>query len=426
MPLIRSVLPDLNPWWKGPFRADYKARDVYSQIKKFLPLRQIIALNGLRRVGKTTLLYKAATDAIADGLDPKRVVYFSFDEFKGVEIRDVLQAAEELLEHDLYGDRALVLLDEVQKLQDWENQAKALYDLHPRLKIMISGSESLFIKRKSRATLAGRIYEFRVEPLTFSEYLDFRGERLTPVGLYPKELKRLYVEFTRTQGFPELVGILDREIIRKYIKDSIVDKVLYRDIPQLFPIKQMAVLEGLLDLLMDEPGQLINMASLGKDLGITRQTLSLYLRYLEESYLVRKLYNYSKNRRKAERKLKKVYPACPSPDLFFKEDDRSRSRAFECSVVNQLKAEFFWRDPYKNEVDVIRDGTSPLPIEIKYGKIEMGGLLAFMKKFRASEGVIISRDKAFVHEENGRRIRVVPAHEFFSIPERQSDPGSER
>jgi predicted AAA+ superfamily ATPase len=164
---------------------------------------------------------------------------------------------------------------------------------------------------------------------------------------------------------------------------------------------------------MDEPGQMIDLASLGRDLNITRQTLSLYLRYLEESYLIRKLYNYSKNRRKTERKLKKLYPTIQSPDLLFRDDDQARSKAFECSVVNQLGAEYFWRDPYKNEVDVIQDGTSPLPIEIKYGKIETAGVTAFMKRHKISEGMIISRDKEFVHEENGQKIRVVPAYKHF-------------
>ncbi|HCS47383.1 MAG TPA: hypothetical protein DIW61_03685, partial [Candidatus Aminicenantes bacterium] len=60
------------------------------------------------------------------------------------------------------------------------------------------------------------------------------------------------------------------------------------------------------------------------------------------------------------------------------------------------------------------------PIEIKSGKIEMGGVTAFLKKFKMAEGLIISRDKAFVHEENGRRIRVVPAHEFFASTEHES------
>jgi predicted AAA+ superfamily ATPase len=413
MPDIITVLPDFNSWWKRPYQADYKERAIYAQIQKFLPLRQIIALTGLRRVGKTTLLMKAAADAIADGLDPRNVIYFSFDEFKDVELRDVLRAYEDLLDRGQETGRILLLLDEIQKLNDWENQAKALYDAHPLLKMLISGSESLFIKRKSRATLAGRIFEFRVGPLSFKEFLIFKGEDLVPPGLYPRELGRLYDEFLKTQGFPELVGVHDKEVIHKYIKESIVEKVIYRDIPHLFRVKEISVLEGLLGILMDDPGRMIDLVSLGNDLKISRQTLSLYLSYLEESFLIRKLYNFGGNRRKVERKLKKIYPAILSPALIFKEDDHSRSKVFECSVVNQLNAEYFWRDPYKNEVDVIQDGPSPLPIEIKYGKIETGGLEAFMRKFKVGEAVIISRDKEYVHDDHGQKISVIPAYKYF-------------
>jgi len=424
MPQISSVLPDLNPWWKAPFEADYRERTIYPWIKKFLPERQIISLTGLRRVGKTTLLKKIAADAIAEGLDPKDLVYFSFDEFKGIEIRDILRTYEELLGRNVTDRRILLLLDEVQKLEDWENQAKALYDLYPQMKILISGSESLFIKRRARATLAGRLYEFQIEPLRFEEYLGFKGVPWNPPGLYSRELKRTYEEYLSTQGFPELVGVQDRKILRKYVKESIVDKVLYRDITLLFPIKQISVLETLLDLLMDEPGQLIDLTSLGRDLAISRQTLSLYLRYLEDSFLIRKLFNYSRNKRKTGRKLRKIYPTICSPDLFFG-DDRSRSRAFECAVVNQLNAEYFWRDPYKNEVDVVLAGDSPIPIEIKSGKIEMAGLLFFMKKHRLKEGTAISRDIERIHDEDGRRIQIVPAYKYF-LPREADEVGEGR
>jgi hypothetical protein len=210
-----------------------------------------------------------------------------------------------------------------------------------------------------------------------------------------------------------LVGVHDKEVIHKYIKESIVEKVIYRDIPHLFRVKEISVLEGLLGILMDDPGRMIDLVSLGNDLKISRQTISLYLSYLEESFLIRKLYNFGGNRRKVERKLKKIYPAILSPAFVFKEDDHSRSKVFECSVVNQLNAEYFWRDPYKNEVDVIQDGSSPLPIEIKYGKIEPGGLDAFMRKFKVGEAVIISRDKEYVHDGQGQKISVIPAYKYF-------------
>ena len=414
MAKIKEVLQDLNPWWKEEFKIEFKEREVYKQIQKFMSLPQIIALTGLRRVGKTTLMFKIVEDCIRIGSNSKSIVYFSFDEFREVEIREVMRAYEELMEKDFRKGKYLLLLDEIQKLRNWEDQLKGVYDTFGKnIKIIISGSESLFIRKKSKETLAGRIFEFKVEPLSFKEFLLFKDVNFKPIGLYEKELTKLFKEFTLTFGFPELVNIKEKDVIKKYIKESIVEKVVYRDIPKLFKIKDISIIESLLNVFMEDPGQLIEISELAKELKISRQTLSNYLLYLEESFLIKKLYNFSRSRRKVERKLKKYYPAIISVDILFREDDTSKSKVFEWLMVSQLKAEFFWRDPYKNEVDIVIIDRKPIPIEIKYGKIDISGLLAFMKKFKVNEGYVISPDKEGIQKTDGKIISLIPAFKFL-------------
>ncbi len=414
MTIIREVIIDLNPWWKEKFKIEFKQRDVYKKIQKFMPLPQIIALTGLRRVGKTTLMLKIVEDYINKGWNPKNIIYFSFDEFRELDLRDIIKEYEEIMEVDFKKGKNLLLLDELQKVPDWENQLKTIYDLYKgKTKILISGSESLFIKRKSKETLAGRVFEFLVEQLSFQEFLIFKDKNYKQISLYKGELSKLFNEFTLIQGFPELVGIHDKDIIKKYIKESIVEKVLYRDIPDLFKVKDIRILESLLNIIIDEPGQLVEISKLANTLKISRQTLSNYLSYLEESYLVKKLYNFSKSRIKVERKLKKYYPSIISTNLMFRDDTFSRSKVFESLIVNQLKAEFFWRDPYKNEVDIILIGKKITPIEIKYGKIDYKSLLTFMRKFDVNEAFIISKviEEKRVIDKN--LISIVPGFKFL-------------
>ncbi|MEW5897057.1 MAG: ATP-binding protein [Nanoarchaeota archaeon] len=414
MAKIKEELLSSNLWWKEEFRIEYKERDLYKQISKFIPLPQIIALTGLRRVGKTTLMLKIVEDFIKKGFESKNIIYFSFDEFRELEIREIIKAYEEVMEKDLKQGKFLFLFDEIQKLKGWEDQLKRLYDTFgKKVKIIISGSESLFIKKKSKETLAGRIFEFRVDTLSFKEFLRFKELELKPIGLYEKELIKLFNEFVFTLGFPELLGIKDAGIIRKYVRESITDKVIYKDIPKLFNIKDISVLEAVLNIITDEPGQLIEISELAKELKLSRQTLSNYLTYLEESFLIKKLYNFSRNRRKVERKLKKYYPTIVSVDLVFKEDDLSRSKVFEWLIVTQMKAEFFWRDPYKNEVDMVLMDAQPMPAEIKYGKIDISGLLAFMKKFKVSQGFVLSYEKEEKHQVGKKTISVIPAFKFL-------------
>ncbi len=414
MAKIKDALLDSNPWWREEFEVEFKEREIYRRLQKFLPPPQIIALTGLRRVGKTTLMLKIGEDAARSGLDPRNIIYFAFDEFREVEIREVMKGYEELMERDLRDGKYLLLLDEIQKLNGWEDQLKRIYDTFGKnVKIVISGSESLFIRKKSRETLAGRLFEFKVEPLSFGEFLTFRGVDYRPVGLHERELARSFNEFRLTMGFPELVGIKDRDVIKKYIKESVVEKVVYRDLPTLFRVRDISIVESLLNIFMEEPGQLVEISELAKELKISRQTLSNYLTYLEEAFLVRKLYNFSRSRRKVERKLKKYYPGVISADLLFGKDDLSRSKVFEWLVVNQLKAEFFWRDPYRNEVDAVLMGRKPVPVEIKFGKPDFKGLLTFMKKFGSTEGYVVSLDEEYKRKLDGKTISVIPAFKFL-------------
>jgi predicted AAA+ superfamily ATPase len=413
MAKIKDVLLESNTWWKEEFKLEYHEREIQKQISKYLPLPQIIALTGLRRVGKTTLMHKMVLDFIKNGFDAKNIIYFSFDEFRETEIREVMKEYETLMEKNLRQGKYLLLLDEIQKLTNWEDQIKRVYDTYGKnIKIIISGSESMFIKKKSKETLSGRIFEFKVETLSFKEFLSFKGAKPTPIRLYEKELAQLFEEYIRSQGFPELVGIKDKDVIRKYVKESIIEKVIYKDLPQLFKIKDIAVLESLLGIIMEEPGQLIEISDLAKELKLSRQTLSNYLVYLEESFLIRKLYNFSKSKRKTERKLKKYYPAILL-DLIFKDDDIPRSKAFEWLIVTQLNAEFFWRDAYKNEVDMVIADEKPIPVEIKYGKIDTKGLIAFMKKFNVAEGYIISHEREEQLKIEDYTINVIPAFKFL-------------
>ena len=414
MSLLRESILRFNPWWRNEFSMAYNYREVYQKIRKYIPLPQMISLTGLRRVGKTTLLFKIIEDALGEGLDPLRILYFSFDEFKTGRIREILDEYERVTDRDISEGRTLVILDEIQKLTGWEDQIKVIYDLGKgQIKMVVSGSESLFVRRRSRETLAGRLFEFRVDPLTFREYLGFTGTRFEPVNLYGKELSSSLGRFTRTLGFPELIEVTDEDIIRKYLSESIIEKIIYRDMQTLFGIRDVPMLSSLLGIIAGNPGQILDLASLAGDLGTTRQTVSNYLSYLEDSFLIRKIYNYSRNRRKTERKLKRYYPSVVSPDLLLRTDPHSESRVFECFLVNQLKGEFFWRDSRKNEVDLVLEGDEPMPVEIKYGKVNTKGLEVFMKRFGVNKGYILTSEREDRILKGDMEINLVPAYRYL-------------
>ena len=419
MPSIKEALVESNPWWKARFEIEFKERSVYKEVQPFLRMPHIIAFTGIRRAGKSTIMHKLIQDSISNGADPRSIVYFSFDEFRETDIREIISEYEKLTSKN-FGDNCTMFLDEVQKIQGWENQLKRLYDIYKgRARFIISGSESLFIKKKSEETLAGRIFEFKVNTLSFREFLSFKGFKYDNIEVYSKELLRLFDEFMLSLGFPELISANDPAVVRKYVK-GITEKIIYGDIPKIFKVEDPSILESMTNVIMESPGEIINIQEIAQNLGISRHTASNYLQYLESAFLIRKLYNFSRNRRKVEKKLKKYYPEIVSTELLFKDDPLYRSRVFEWLIVKSIDAEFFWRDAYKNEVDIVIPKRTPLPIEVKYGKIDPKGVYVFLSKFKARHGYIISHREEGALESADYKITIVPAYKFLlEKPEQQ-------
>jgi len=410
---VKKALFESNPWWRQKLEINYKDREIYQKLQKYMEVKQIIAMTGLRRVGKTTIMLKIIKENIDSGFAPDNIVYFSFDNFRDLDLSELIEVYFEEYDKDVEISKYLFLFDEVQKVNNWEEQVKRLYDLHVNFKIIISGSESLFIRKKSKESLAGRMFEFKVEPLTFKEFLSFKGLNLKPTGLYEKELLRIFEEFMFSGGFPELVDMKDKDFIKNYIREAVVEKILFRDIPLIYPIRDVSILESIFKIISGNPGQIIEINRLASEVGLSRRVVSLYISYLENSFLIKKIFNFSRNQRKTAKKLKKYYPTIPALGFIYGNED-VKPKIFENTIVLQSGANFFWRDAYKNEVDIVLDEGKIIPLEVKYGEIkDIDGMFKFMDLFNVEEGFVISRDKEKEQKIGNKRISVIPAWKWF-------------
>ena len=399
-----EALTKSNPWWKGEFELDYKPRKIYLEIKKFMKNRQIISLTGLRRTGKTTILFKIIKDSLSE-YGKENIIYFSFDDFRDIKLEEIINAYLEIIKKD-NNEPFLILFDEIQKIAGWEEQLKRIYDENKKFKFVISGSESLFIRKGTRESLAGRMFDFQIKTLCFKEFLHFRGRNFENLVLYKKEILSEFKSFLFCNGFPEIINE-NEDFIRKYVKENVVEKIIYRDIPQIVPIENPEILFQMFNIIAKAPGQMMQMDKLAQELNISRQTASNYLDYLEKSFLIKKLYNFSRNARKTQTRLKKYYPV-----ILFPEEIENREifgSVFETFIVNELDGEFFWRDTYKNEVDLIIKNKEIIPIEIKVSKIETKPLNLFMDKFKLKRGIILTYDK----EETIGRIKAIPFYKYL-------------
>ena len=421
---MQSIVHTFNPWWSSgqvPAELVGKPRSIFKALKSSLELRQMSILTGLRRVGKTTLIFQLIDALLKEKVNPYHILYFSFDESQ-FSLDKILEYYEHtVLQQDLRAvPKIFVFLDEIQKLDRWPNKIKIFYDLYPNIKFVLSGSARILLFRGSRESLAGRFFEFPVQPLDFYEYLQFRNHNIdfSREALYKSIIIREFHHFLKTGGFIEALEFTDLQR-QSYFKEAILERVVFKDIPENFTVKKPALLLPLLKMAAFQPGLYLDYKNMANDLKMDQRTIADYISLLDYSLLVQKLFNFSHNRLSSEKKIKRLYLSNVAFTLAL-HPQIALPRLVEQFWVNLLKAKFFYRSPRKDEVDVVLENDRVvLPIEIKIReKItirDAAALFVFLNRFGGSTGLLITQDIEGVFERNGRQVKLLPYWKYHAI-----------
>jgi hypothetical protein len=275
---MREVLYQFNPWWEGEYTAPGIRRGGYLDLLgSNLRSRDIIFLVGLRRTGKTTILHHFIADLLKTK-NPRTIMYLSLDHpaFIGKTMVDILREYRAI--HGLERAQPVYLfLDEIHLKQGFERDLKVLYDME-KVKIFASGSSSLVVRHKG-AYLTGRSRKLVVEPLSFPEYLDFKGIRIKPSEEYMADKHLL--DYMKAGGMPE--NVLRHDPV--YLME-LVEGLIYKDIVARYGIQNPSVLNELLLLLAERVGSRLTYNKLSKILHLSPDTVKGYVSYLEETFLV--------------------------------------------------------------------------------------------------------------------------------------------
>lgn len=419
-------LSDFNPWWrdgKVPYELKGRQRKIFAEIAPYLNKRQIIMFTGLRRVGKTTLMYQIIDEILGKEVPSHSVLYFSFDEMR-YDLDDLLKEYEiNILKDDLSKKKVYLFLDEIQKLKDWPSKIKLLYDTYPRLKIFLTGSAQITMWRGTRESLAGRFFDFMVKPLDFEEYLGFRKIAIdqSREALFEKDLRRHMSEYLKTGGFIEALD-MDGPVLRKYLKESLLERVVFVDIPQTFKLDLPELLFKLLEITAARPGFYLDYKNLSNDLKVDQRTITNYISYLEYALFLQKLYNYSRNLLTSEKKVKKLY-LCNSAFTLALNPAADLPTLMEQYFANSLGARFFLKTPQKEEIDIIHTQDAQLlPIEVKtrgkIGRDDIKTLFKFMEKNNLQKGLLITLDTEAKYQKEKLVVEAVPYWKHWSIKRR--------
>ncbi|MDD9898421.1 MAG: ATP-binding protein [Candidatus Melainabacteria bacterium] len=278
-------------------------REYLEKIKTFIDGPMIKVITGIRRSGKSYLLKQIIQEIKTTRASESQICFINkesldFDDIQNY--KDLNNYVKEFFAKGSSGKKYL-FIDEIQDIHEWEKAIRSFF-AEDDFDIYITGSNANLLASELATYLSGRYIEFSVYPLSFKEFLEFRGEH----GSFEDEFK-LYLRYG---GFPALHLLpMNDEAIFPSLK-AIYNTVVLKDIISRNKIRDVALLEKIILFIMDNQGSIFSANSIAKYLKSQQikagvDTIQNYLKYIEASFLLNKVRRYDlKGKRHFEMKEK--------------------------------------------------------------------------------------------------------------------------
>ena len=367
-------------------------RKLFVSLKKHLKQPQVTVITGMRRVGKTTLVKQLLDESTTNNKH-----YFDLERVDNRELFSEKNFDNIIISFERLGlsvgKRLVIALDEIQLLPQITGVIKYLYDKY-KIKFIVTGSSSYYLKNLFRESLSGRKKIFELYPLDFGEYLVFkekpyRNLTFNSIIFNPTEyenLKNEYELFIRFGGFPEVV--LTKETAGKMdLLRDIISSYMNIDIKSLTDLQNERSLYSLIKLLAARSATRLDYSKLSRLTGISRPTVTSYIDLLDKTYIIRRLPVHSANIDRQIVKAEKIY--FTDTGLLNALAEVSSGIQFENAVANQLSLRgqlAYWSDKSGHEIDFIYNKrlgleTKEMPILDDYTKLHRLSRLIGIKKY---------------------------------------------
>ena len=373
-----------------------------------------------------------------------------------------LSAMNEILEcyhENIYPEQDVYyFFDEIQYAQDWDKWLKAIYDMQPDTKMVATGSASPVLIKGSQESGAGRWSAIQVPTLSFYEYCELLNvdrpdlpdnlkitplvyktqQERTQIMLQLSKVQNHFNRYLQVGGFPEL-ALADNDILAQQImREDVVDKVLKRDLPSLYKIRNATELERIFLYLCNVSSEIVSIEAIAKELnGVSRPTVENYIEYLESANLIYQSWPVNMGGKKVLKASPKIYIADAAIRNAVLMDDSMLSDPVEMGKVVETAvykhvAAFYYQQAasvgyYRGgkrgkEVDVVVEyaNSRNILIEVKYREgapipddsaiVELSGEAA------ASIVVTKTADDFGVHNtKSGKDLIRIPAFAFLYL-----------
>lgn len=426
---MEETLKRWNSWWVYNEVPKNKKRiireGILNDILKILKPREIVVLTGVRRSGKSTLIYQVI-DSLLNKVNPKNILYFNFDEpLKEKSIDAIELIFKTFLELNNPKGKKYIFFDEIQNIPQWEKWVKKYYDLYgDEIKFVVTGSNNAMLSDNLSKLLTGRMLIKEIFPLSFNEFISFNNLIIRDITLQKEEIKHFFSKYLTKGGFPEVVLEEDPEINNQRLKEYF-DGILLRDIIASQNIRETAKLTELANYAMTNISSIFSYNNISKAININIHSLKEYLRYLENAYLIFQLryFSYSLKESIMIQKPRKIYSIDNGlrnavSFKFSKDEGKLAENLVFVELKRKEKEMYYWKK--KNEVDFIikNKDQSLTALNVSYSDEtnERGvkSLLEFKKEFKSKVKELIMLTKDTQKEEQG--IKFIPLWKWLLYP----------
>jgi predicted AAA+ superfamily ATPase len=385
-------------------------REEFAALRRAASQPHAVIISGLRRVGKSTLLAQ-----LAHRLGEEHFYYVNFedDRLLGFQASDANDLYQVLVE--LFGERLVFILDEVQNVPGWERFVRRFMDMG--FKFYISGSNASLLSRELGSRLTGRYVLVELFPFSFSEFLHFRQHTIPDLGrlttVDTARLQQFLSEYLRLGGIPDPLKYPELPLLR-----TLYDDVLYRDIAARYRVEGLRALKELAFYLMSNVASPVSFNRLKEQLRLgSVNTVKNYIEYLENSWLLFTLNVFDYSVKRQQIAAKKVYSidtglAGSVGFAFSANTGKLLENLVFLALRRRTREIYYYTSPAGYEVDFYLPQTRQL-IQVAQNlgdpitrERETRALLDSMRFLTISQGLILSDANSAAIKSNGFTIGI--------------------
>jgi predicted AAA+ superfamily ATPase len=421
-----SILLEDNPHWlksANEVYTNYTQREMLPLALDYLHTKEIVAIIGARRVGKSSLT-KLMIKALLQEVNPKNIFFINLEKPSFIPYKNDPTYLDKI--YDTYlklanpnrDEKIYFFIDEIQIFDSWEVFVKSKYE-SSNIKFIITGSNASLLASSYATLLTGRVLKLELSSFNFREFLTYKEiAHSSAIEMVQNriEIKQSLDEYLKWGGYYSVFSN-ESEAVKLGLLKNIAEDIILKDIVPRYSIKNSEAIRDLFFYVVSNATPPLNYSRLAKKIGIDAKSIKEYIGYFQDNFLVQTVPKYHTKLTEQIKSVKKLYLTDNGFLNLGVKRTSDRGAILENMVFTALNQEKLTYLLDVKECDFYLDGKL---YQVSYDiedeqtkKREFEGLRYFAKKLEKERGYLVTYDRDEAVEYKGIEIEIVSLGEFL-------------